>query len=163
MFHLRTFVETGTCFGDMVRGVLRDFDDIYSVELDSVLFMHAQARFRRHPHVRIISGDSAEVLGRLVPQLASPALFWLDGHYSGGVTAHGSEETPVLQELQHIFAGTAVEHVALVDDARCFGHSGWPSLNELRATILRLRPDRIIAGAEDVVRVTPPHGISCAP
>ena len=38
----------------------------------------------------------------LVRQLDGPALFWLDGHYSGGDTAKGELDTPVSAELESI-------------------------------------------------------------
>ena len=31
-----------------------------------------------------------------------PCLFWLDAHYSGGITAHGAEMTPIFDEIRHI-------------------------------------------------------------
>ena len=33
----------------------------------------------------------------------TPAIFWLDGHYSAGITAMGEQATPIFKELTHIF------------------------------------------------------------
>ena len=56
-----------------------------------------------------------------VGKLEEPTLFWLDGHYSGGVTARGSKETPILDEVDKILSTKESRHVLIVDDARCFG------------------------------------------
>ena len=54
------------------------------------------------PHVTIFQGDSATVLPKLLATIQEPCLFWLDGHYSGGITALGKSITPILDELQTI-------------------------------------------------------------
>jgi hypothetical protein len=154
-FALRTLVETGTFLGEMVEAVASDFDRIYSIELDASLHERAIARFGHLRHVTLMQGDSGEVLAELVPELEGPCLFWLDGHYSGGVTARGSEDTPIRRELSHIFAARRLNDVILIDDARVFrGEGGYPSLSELVADI-RNHLDAHISIAEDIVRVTP--------
>lgn len=99
---LRTLVETGTFYGDMVAAMRNDFREIFSIELREPLAIKAQRRFCRYPHISILHGDSASVLGKLVPTLGNPTLFWLDGHYSGGITAKGDAVTPSFRELSHI-------------------------------------------------------------
>jgi hypothetical protein len=47
-------------------------------------------------------------------------LFWLDGHFCGGVSAHGDKGTPILEELNLILSHRVKEHVILIDDARLF-------------------------------------------
>jgi hypothetical protein len=133
-FGPRVLVETGTFLGDMVYANRDNFERIYSIELDERLHREAQHRFARWPHITILQGDSAEVLPRVLRELDEPALFWLDGHYSGGFTARGREDTPVRQELQQIANHRVHGHIILVDDARCFGSDpGYPTLDELRA------------------------------
>lgn len=83
-YGLRTFVETGTYKGAMVESVRNVFEMIYSIELDPKLFALASKKFSVYHHITILQGDSGIVLGQVVPLLSSPALFWLDGHYSGG-------------------------------------------------------------------------------
>jgi hypothetical protein len=132
---LRILVETGTFYGDMVAAMLHDFDLIYSIELSEALYRKAVRRFRDYSHVRLIHGDSAEELGKLVGTLPGPALFWLDGHFSGGVTARGSADTPIFAELLHI-RSSAHPHVVLIDDARCFGTDPvYPKMSELQTFI----------------------------
>src|SRR5690242_3376659 len=71
-FALRIFVETGTYLGLMIQGVINNFERIYSVELDDFLATRAKRRFRRHPHISILQGDSAEVLPQVLSTLEAP-------------------------------------------------------------------------------------------
>mgnify|MGYP001369983704 CR=1 FL=1 len=43
------------------------------------------------------------MLKNIIKNIDKPALFWLDGHYSGGVTGMGDNETPILEELEQIY------------------------------------------------------------
>lgn len=95
-------VETGTYLGDMVAAAKRHFTRIYSIELDPELYNQAVRRFARWPHILILPGDSAQVLSDLVNRLTGPTLFWLDGHFSQGITARGPIDTPIVQELEAI-------------------------------------------------------------
>jgi hypothetical protein len=59
----------------------------------------------------------------IVGQLHCPSLFWLDGHYSGGVTARGGLGAPVVRELVASFASKR-RRILLFDDARLFDGGG---------------------------------------
>src|SRR5579862_1202790 len=112
-FGLRTLVETGTYKGDMVQGVERHFAEIHSIELGRELFEEARARFAGLGHIHLHHGDSATVLPELLKTVHSPALFWLDGHFSQGITARGGKDTPIVEELGAIYTHNATEDVIL--------------------------------------------------
>lgn len=153
-FDLRTLVETGTYMGDMVWAMRNQFDEIHSVELDSRLHARASKRFKSYPRVHLYQGDSGKVLADVIPRLRGPSIFWLDGHYSAGITARGETDTPVLAEIGHVLRATRREHVILIDDARCFGHGEYPPLDDLRI-LIGSRPDLALEVAEDVIRIAP--------
>jgi len=128
---LTTLVETGTFFGDMLYALRADFRTLYSIELSPSLHRHAQRRFRRHHHIHLVQGDSGEQLRAVLTKLNTPTLFWLDGHYSGAGTAHGTEATPLVRELDAILA-CPVPCVIAIDDARLFDADvAYPSLQML--------------------------------
>ena len=132
-FELQSFVETGTFFGDMVDALKNDFQHIQSIELDEFLSSRAMRRFARHSHISILRGDSAEMLPLALKAVQSPTLFWLDAHFSGGITACGKQVSPIVEELDHIFKHPIRGHVIVIDDARLFGTDpGYPTLNQLR-------------------------------
>src|ERR1019366_8036945 len=101
-FGIHTLIETGTFYGDMVHAMRRRFRRIVSIELSQDLFNKAKLRFRTHPHVELLQGDSGDLLPSVLAKVSEPCLFWLDGHYSEGDTAKGEMETPILRELNTI-------------------------------------------------------------
>jgi len=98
-FQPHILIETGTFMGEMADACTGLFDQIYSMELSRGLFLGAYNRFSKQRHISIIHGDSADVLPEILLKIDEPCLFWLDGHYSGGFTARGKKDTPILQEV----------------------------------------------------------------
>jgi hypothetical protein len=135
------FVETGTNEGAMIEAIKTCFNQIYSIELDIELFHKAQSRFASETHIHIFQGDSGTVLQKTLKSITTPALFWLDAHYSGGVTAKAESETPILKELDLVFAHPVKDHIVVIDDAWSFGTiKDYPSLSELKKFVKRKSP-----------------------
>ena len=135
-YRLNTLVETGTYLGDMVEATKHIFTRVITVELDEDLHTRALARFRSDANVELIRGDSETILNQIVPTLDEPCLFWLDAHYSGGITARSETDTPIMGELSAVLNRRKLGDVILIDDARLFtGATDYPSLGELRAVI----------------------------
>lgn len=159
-FELDVLVETGTYKGEMIAAMKDDFRKLYSIELADHFFEDAVQRFWADEKITILNGDSGQVLKELVPKLDGPALFWLDGHYSAGMTARGDKDTPVIEELVHILAREDLRCAILIDDARCFeGQSEqvYPSLDEVKALVAERRPDWTFEVATDCIRIAPPR------
>lgn len=155
-YDLRVLVETGTFFGDMVAAMKGEFAKIYSIELSEELYANAKRRFQEEKNIELICGDSGKVLGDLVERLDEPALFWLDGHYSGGITAKAEVDTPILDEIACILDARERKHVIVIDDARCFGtDSAYPSLSQLSDLVSSKRSDMEIAMSNDSIRIVP--------
>jgi hypothetical protein len=155
-YDLKVFVETGTFMGDTVEAMKNVVDRIYSIELSRELFEQARERFRAYDHVELIHGDSANVLRHVIAELNQPALFWLDGHLCGGITASGEKETPIHEELEQILCAPDPGHVMIIDDARCFGDDpAYPTIEELTEYILSRRPGVDIVVEGDSIRITP--------
>lgn len=156
VFGVGTFVETGTYRGDMLYAMKDTFQTIISIELSTILCSQARDRFRDYPHIDIQQGDSGEVLPKILNNISGKCLFWLDGHYSRGVTAKGATETPVAKEVATILEHKVRDHVILIDDARCFdGTHDYPALNDLREFVALCRPDYAFSVANDVIRLHP--------
>lgn len=138
---LKIFVETGTNEGAMIDAVKNCFDQIYSIELDTDLFRKARDRFSSEKHIQIFQGDSGAVLKTTLELITAPTLFWLDAHYSGGVTAKADSETPVLKELDLIFGHPVKGHIVVIDDAWSFGTiKDYPSMAELKRFVKAKSP-----------------------
>ena len=117
-----TWVETGTYLGLTTELLSKHAQKVYSIEPEPSLFANAENKFRNHPNVSLLRGTSEDVFPTLLPKLHGPINFWLDGHYSGGTTFQGAQDTPIIEELNCI--GKHLSHlekvVILVDDIRCF-------------------------------------------
>ncbi|MFH1036856.1 MAG: hypothetical protein V1756_02245 [Patescibacteria group bacterium] len=156
-FGIKSFVETGTYMGKMVEAVKNDFQEIFSVELDENLFEDAKKKFIRYPHIHIIHGDSGKVLSEMLNSIQEPCLFWLDAHYSGGITAKGDIETPIEDELRAIFTHSIPGHVILIDDACDFiGKDDYPTIEQLKNRVSNYRSELIFEIKDNIIRIHPP-------
>jgi glycosyltransferase involved in cell wall biosynthesis len=127
--HPKIFVETGTFLGDMVEATRYDFKHIYSIELSKDLCTAVKVRFMGAKNITILNGDSSKTLMKLMPDLREPCVFWLDAHYSEGITARGEKETPIAEELEVISHHSCREKdIILIDDAREFGKGDYPPI-----------------------------------
>lgn len=154
-FNTRILVETGTYMGDMVALQKDRFDKLYSIELSEKFYKRALRRFRNDKKITLLQGDSAYRLKEIMPQLNGAALFWLDGHYSGGNTAMGEKECPVREELAFILPD-AKDHVILIDDARLFdGTHDYPTMEELQSLVNKYGGRYRIENADDIIRLLP--------
>jgi hypothetical protein len=163
-FHCKVLVETGTQYGDTPWHFRDRFETIYTIELSPILAAMARARFRKLPHVNVVEGDSGQKLAELLPKLRCATIFWLDGHYSAGLTARGSKDCPIYAELQSIASLCNVPYVVLIDDARCFGHDkDYPSLQELEVSARELLPGYRMGVNNDIIYLVPSSGFGQSP
>jgi hypothetical protein len=131
-----TFVESGTYLGDMVALLLPYVEEVHTIELSPELHGRAVERFRADPNVHLHLGDSGVLLAEVLEGLDDPAVIYLDGHYSEGVTSRGALDTAVREELRAI-AESSERHAVIIDDARGFGvWPDYPSTEEI-ATFVR--------------------------
>lgn len=154
-YRLRTFVETGTFFGDTTAALARNVHRVVTMELSPDLAERARRRFAHDPKVTVLEGDSGALLPGVLSELAVPALFWLDGHYSAGITARGAEDTPVRTELTAILAHPVRQHVIMIDDAREFTGGVYPTVEELREQVRAAGDPYAVEVRDDIIRLTP--------
>lgn len=159
-YKVKYFIETGTYLGDTVDVVAKYGQQFgltaYTIELSQLLYENALNRFSQQKNVYCLNGDSKDLLPNIIEKIDGPAIFWLDGHYSGGVTACGEKTTPILEELNAIFASGRKDHVILIDDIRLFGtEEGYPDISEITGMIASNMPESKISILNDILRVTP--------
>jgi len=154
-FKFKVFVETGTCYGDTINEVKHLFTKVFSVELDRKLYEKSKKRFKDYPNIELFNGDSSDILPKILPQIKEPILFWLDAHYSGGVTRRGKKESPIIEELEAIFNYYREKSVILVDDARCFlGKNDYPSIEELKNFLKKIHLGLKLKIENDIVVIS---------
>lgn len=104
----------------MTEFVSDKFDQIYSIELNEKLYLNAKRRLSKYNNIELIQGDSGKKICGLMKKINSNCMFWLDSHYSSGVTSKGEKYTLIINELNCILNHKCKNHVILIDDANDF-------------------------------------------
>jgi hypothetical protein len=157
-FNITTLVETGTFHGDTLWALRDSFRKLVSIEIDQTLHERAKRRLGRYPNINLVLGDSAKALPAVLAELRGPAVFYLDGHYSGGITGKSDEVSPILRELGYIFKHPENDHVILIDDARLFKREeGYPELADVKAFMVKARPSWTFEVVDDIIRFHRPR------
>jgi hypothetical protein len=153
--HCKTFIETGTYFGATPLSLKDIFYKIYTIELDPWLYKKARARLSPYPKIHCLLGDSAKVLPALLLSINEPVIYWLDAHYSRGLTTMGDNETPMFKELFAILSHPFFkDSVILIDDADClFSNKEYPSMDNIITLMQTAGWEIQITVKDEIVRI----------
>lgn len=155
-FNINILIETGTYLGEAINFLKNNFSKIYSIELSTLLANEAMDKFKKHNHVEVINGDSGLALLNILKKETDKKLFWLDAHYSGGITAFSDnfKETPIVKELESIFDNWVNGSIVLIDDARMFdGRNNYPDISFLHDFVLERRSELRIFIDRDIIHI----------
>ncbi len=116
------WIETGTFLGDTTEFLAKNSHFVYSIEPSPDLYERACKRFLNFENVKLINGLSEDVLPNILSNVSGDVCFWLDGHFSHGITFQGERDTPIREELSAIRSAiSALDRIAVcIDDVRCF-------------------------------------------
>jgi hypothetical protein len=118
----RQFIETGTYLGRTTRWAASRFEHVVTIELDPKLAARAAKSLADLRNVEVIEGDAVERLREVMARPAvRDALVYLDGHFSGGVTARGRTDEPACEGLEVLVPHIDKVRGIVVDDFRTFG------------------------------------------
>lgn len=113
------FIETGTHHGGTTFAMEPLFDALYTIEISPRLFNITRREYTGKK-IEFILGDSSELFPILLPKISQKAIFFLDGHYSGGGTVQGDKDCPLVEELEAIQNLFTAEAILIIDDYRLF-------------------------------------------
>ncbi len=149
----RVLIETGTYLGKMMEAMQPHFDKLISIEISEYLNQRAKKLFSKYPNLQFELGDSGVKMAEVIQKINEPILFWLDGHYSGGITGMADIETPIVAELKAIFAHSlSQQHIILIDDARLFnGQRDYPKYEDLYAFIKKENKHYYLSIVNDII------------
>lgn len=116
------FIETGSFMGNGIQLAIESgFSKIFSIELSEELYKNCLKKFSNNKNVNLILGDSSIKLKELLEQNPDiPFTYWLDGHYSEGVTAKGEKDCPLYEELKAILSRNVNGELIYIDDMRIY-------------------------------------------
>jgi len=132
------FIETGTYEGDTIFAMEPYFDTLYTIELKEAFYRSVKAKYNG-TKINFLLGDSAVVLGDVLPIIKQPSIFFLDGHWSSGDTAKGLKDCPLIEELTLINTLLTESAIIIIDDCRLFGkgpsngncNEDWTNISEM--------------------------------
>ena len=162
-------VETGTALGHTTEVLAENFSRVWTIELSPAYFEGASHRLEGIDNITMLLGSSSTLLKGIIEELDQPALFYLDGHYSGPGTGQDFDidtpDTPVLLELEAL-ADSFYSNVIIIDDARIFKGEEWhderfaqyPSRKELENIVDSFRVPSYLYRELDAFIIEPKEG-----
>ena len=118
------WIETGTHIGETAEFLSRISKFIFTIEPSEKYFEYSREHLSKVANLKIIKGTSEEHLERIISEIDDDSIvsFWLDGHWSGGDTFKGDQDTPIKSELESIskYIQKFNKITVLVDDFRLF-------------------------------------------
>ncbi len=158
-----TFVETGTFHGGTTRWAAKHFETVHTIERAENLYNLHSRELAQIKGVKPHLGDSRTVLPQIIKDFdgGQRAVYWLDGHWSGGETAGELDECPLLDELACL--SNRAEDIILIDDARLFlcapplphNPSQWATVPEILDALSFESAKSFIQIIDDVIFIIP--------
>lgn len=124
----KIFIETGTCYGRSVEQALKDgYENIFTVEAKDDLFEYCVKKFNENLNIALYHGKSTDKLPEILREVEETAIFWLDAHPSGelsaghddliqnGQSSEFHQHNILLKELELVLAHRK-DHVIIIDD-----------------------------------------------
>ncbi|WP_299402686.1 hypothetical protein [Acaryochloris sp. IP29b_bin.148] len=161
---IQNFIETGTYKAETAIRASSIFKNIFTIEFSQKLYNEAIQSHGAIDNIDFRFGNSKEELAKIIPQLNGTSLFWLDAHWSGGVTFGSVDECPLLDEL-NIINSRCTDSVILIDDARLFTSppplphnvDQWPDISTVIESLQSYSSKRYVVIIEDVIVAVPEH------
>lgn len=133
----REVIETGTFLGGSTYLFSGIFNSVETIEADQNLYESSREwLLNKRENIRCHIGDSAKVIDKILKEKDKKQLIFLDAHYSTGITSKKYGICPLIEELE-VIKSHQREHTVVIDDIRCMGSEGYPSMAE----ILKLIPE----------------------
>ncbi len=123
------FIETGTLNGDTIFAVESYFNKLYTIEYSEKYYIATKNKYRGDK-ITFIHGDSSKIFEKLLPEIKSNSIFFLDGHWSSGDTGRSEKDCPLIEEITHINNLFINKGIIIIDDVRLFGLSPKEGYNE---------------------------------
>ena len=161
-FQIRNFVETGTYYGETSVWASRVFDRVLTIENSTDLYNQTIDKYGKVANIEFFLGDSRERLREIVSRLSEPTMFWLDAHWSGGLTYGKQDQCPILEEID-IINSFKLNAYIFIDDARLFlsppqpPHevAQWPNIVKILEMLTNGCQNRYVVITEDCIVAVP--------
>lgn len=128
-----TWIETGTYLGSTTKLLASKYFHVHTIEPSQKCLSIAKDYLGGLKNITYYHGTSEDCIETACAAVAGDVCFWLDGHYSTGITFRGNTDTPIMHELavieKHLSRYRSV--VVMIDDVRCshLDSDHYPNLN----------------------------------
>jgi len=164
LYNISTFVETGTYLGGTALWASKVFERVITIEASEEIYRQTRQKYEYIGNIKLLFGDSRKVLAEVVSVHPTPAVFWLDAHWSGGETYGEDDECPLIEEI-HAINISEYDHFIFIDDARLFTSppprphriEHWPSIDQVIEAIKSGNQKYYIVLIEDVIIAVPEY------
>jgi hypothetical protein len=161
-FAIANFVETGTHCGGTAIWASQYFKKVLTIEYCKELYEEALRKLNQLDNIKLILGDSRTELSKVLEQLEGASIFWLDAHWSGGVTYGENDQCPLLEEI-NIINSSNFNNFIFIDDARLFTSppqpphqiEQWPNITAVINELNSGNTERYIVIIEDAIIAVP--------
>ena len=162
VYGINNFIETGTYQGHTAYWASQLFEQVFTIEYSQDIYQKVTEKYGHIKNIDFLYGDTRNLLQNTLSKLESPSLFWLDAHWSGGLTYGESDECPLLAEIE-IINRSDCEHFIFIDDARLFlsppppPHlpQQWPDISAILNLLNSVKNSRHIVIVDDVIIAVP--------
>ena len=106
--------------GETIFEMEKYFKELHTIEIKEKLYNKTKSKYNGDK-IHFYLGDSSKMLKNVVSNLKEKTIFFLDGHWSVGITGRGEKDCPLLEELSIINQYFDKEAIIIIDDYREFG------------------------------------------
>lgn len=123
-YSVRNFIETGTYLGETAYWASSVFQHVITVEYSEDLYKQTYDKFKYIPNIRFIHDDSRLSLKKIIDEINTPSVFWLDnhwcGHWNDDRLSYGeNDQCPILGEIT-LLRDSKTPNFIFIDDAELF-------------------------------------------
>ena len=114
-----TFIESGTYEGDTIFSLEPYFNNLFTIEYSKSLYENTKNKYMGNK-INFILGDSSIIFNTLLLSIKEKSIFFLDGHWSGGLTGKSDKDCPLIEEITCINNLFVNDAIIIIDDHRLF-------------------------------------------
>lgn len=161
-FRITRFIETGTFRGDTAYWASKLFEKVITIERSDSIYKQTKLKYGHINNIEFLYGDTKDKLSEILPNIGTPAIFWLDAHWCGGPSYGKENECPLIQEIE-IINRSSYDNFIFIDDARLFMSppphphliNQWPDISMILNSLTLINNCRYIVIIEDVIIAAP--------
>ena len=128
-----TWIETGTYLGLTTKLLASKYFHVHTIEPSQKCLSIAKDYIGDNKNITFYNGTSEDCIKIACAAVDGDVCFWLDGHYSAGITFQGDADSPIMHELAVIekHLNRYRSFAVMIDDIRSthIDSDHYPSLN----------------------------------